>query len=95
MARGRGSFGLSSDRGGGNTRFRGGFRGSFRGRGRGRGGAAKGADGPRREEDGTALAEKFEKVKMSDEIDEKLGFPAIQEGPAREGWLVGMHPVSP
>ncbi|KAL0581436.1 DNA polymerase epsilon catalytic subunit [Marasmius crinis-equi] len=91
MARGRGSFGLSSNRGS-NTRFRGGFRG--RGRGRGRGGSSKGNEGPRREEDGTHLAERFERVKLNDEIDEKLGFPAIQEGATREGWLVNMHPTT-
>lgn len=90
MARGRGSFGLSAARGG-NTRFRGGFRG--RG-GRGRGGFSKRNEGVRREEDGTHLAERFERVKLNDEIDEKLGFLAVQEGMAREGWLVNMHPVS-
>ncbi|KAG7095213.1 hypothetical protein E1B28_005988 [Marasmius oreades] len=90
MARGRGSFGLSAVRGG-NTRFRGGFRG--RG-GRGRGGFSKRSDGLRREEDGTHLAERFERVKLNDEIDEKLGFPGVQEGVVREGWLVNMHPTT-
>lgn len=30
---------------------------------------------------------------MYDDIDEKLGFSRIQEGPKKEGWLVNMHPV--
>lgn len=96
MARGgRGTFGLTSSR----ARGRGSFRGnrgnsSFRGgRGRGRGGAG-GEPGPKREDDGTQLAEKFEQARLEDEIDEKLGFARIQEGPKKEAWLVNMHPVS-
>lgn len=95
---GRGNFGLSSSRvrfNGGNRGFRG--RGSFRGRGRG-GGSSGGAGGPDRpapvrEEDGTQLAEKFERIGLSDEIDEKLGFGRVQDGPRKEGWLINMHPV--
>ena len=30
---------------------------------------------------------------QNDEVDEKLGFPRIQEGPRKEGWLVNMHPT--
>lgn len=96
MARGRGAFGLSSTRGG--DRGRGAYRGYRRagswrgGRGRGRGGKP-GDAGPKREDDGTQLAEKFEKAALGDEIDEKLGFARIQEGGRREGWLVNMHPV--
>lgn len=102
MARGRGTFGLSSARGGGGGgRGRGTFRASFRGggswrggRGRGRGGSkADGSAAPKREEDGTQLVEKFERVTLSDEIDEKLGFARVQEGPRKEGWLVNMHTV--
>lgn len=99
MARGRGTFGLSSARGSGRGRgsFRG-FRGgsSWRGgRGRGRGGnKASGDAAPQREDDGTQLAERFERVALNDEIDEKLGFARIQQGGKREGWLVNMHPVS-
>ncbi|KAJ6626952.1 hypothetical protein B0H10DRAFT_1997385 [Mycena sp. CBHHK59/15] len=97
MARGRGNFGLSSARGG----FRGSFRGyrgggswrGGRGRGRGRGGTKAGEAGPRREDDGTQLAEKFEAVRVRDEIDEKLGFARAQEGVRKEGWLVNMHPT--
>ena len=92
MARGSGSF----KRGGrGNSRFN--YRGnaSFRGgrgRGRGRGGAPAEAQ-PQRDEDGNQLAERFEQVKTNDEVDEKLGFARVQEGPTREGWLINMHPV--
>jgi hypothetical protein len=46
-----------------------------------------------REEDGTQLAEKFERIGLSDEIDEKLGFGRVQDGPRKEGWLINMHPV--
>jgi DNA polymerase epsilon subunit 1 len=97
MARGRGSFGLSSARGRGRGSFRSGYRGgSWRGgRGRGRGGSkTAGESAPQREDDGTKLAERFEQVQLNDEIDEKLGFARVQEGGRREGWLVNMHPVS-
>ncbi|KAG6831555.1 hypothetical protein H0H92_009474 [Tricholoma furcatifolium] len=95
MARGRGTFGLSSTRGG--DRGRGGFRGrvaSWRGgRGRGRAGAKAGEGAPKREDDGTQLVERFEKVALGDEVDEKLGFSRLQEGGTKEGWLVNMHPT--
>lgn len=104
MARG-GTFGLTSNgrgRGGrgGRARSRGGtyFRGG-RGRGRGgRGGASNGnapgeGPAPQRENDGTQLAERFEQVRLSDEIDEKFGFARLQEGGRREGWLINMHPT--
>ncbi|KAH6905769.1 DNA polymerase epsilon catalytic subunit A [Coprinopsis sp. MPI-PUGE-AT-0042] len=76
--------------------FRGGSRGGFRGRGRG---GSKGAGGssdavPVREDDGTLLAEKFERVALNDEVDEKLGFARVQEGPRKEGWLINMHPTT-
>ncbi|KAG5645676.1 hypothetical protein DXG03_005514 [Asterophora parasitica] len=96
MARGRGTFGLSSTRGG--DRGRGSYRGRVGswhgGRGRGRGGAKAGEPGPNREDDGTQLAERFEKAALGDEVDEKLGFVRLQEGLSKEGWLVNMHPVS-
>ena len=96
----RGNFGLSSRgrgnfRGGSNTRvnFRG--RGSFkRGRGGSSGASGSGAPPPVRGDDGSQLEERFERVKLDDEVDEKLGFMRISEGPKREGWLVNMHPVS-
>ncbi|KAG6837398.1 hypothetical protein H0H93_010016 [Arthromyces matolae] len=95
MARGRGTFGLSSTRG---DRGRGSYRGraaSWRGgRGRGRGGAQGSTEGAlKREDDGTQLAERFEKAALGDEVDEKLGFPRLQEGSKKEGWLVNMHPI--
>lgn len=94
---GRGTFGLvSSKRGKGSVR--GGSRGSFRGRGRGRGGAQSNTThnipAPLRDEDGTALEDRFEQVNISDSVDSKLGFDRVQEGSKKEGWLVNMHPVS-
>ncbi|TFK24084.1 DNA polymerase epsilon catalytic subunit A [Coprinopsis marcescibilis] len=93
MARGRGNFGLSS-----RTRVRGTFRGNRGGfRGRGRGGSKPGGpDGPApvREDDGTQLAEKFERIAVNDEVDEKLGFARVSEGPRKEGWLINMHPTT-
>jgi DNA polymerase epsilon subunit 1 len=32
---------------------------------------------------------------LNDEIDEKMGFSRVQEGPKREGWLINMRPVRP
>ena len=95
----RGTFGLSSGRGG-RASFRGSFRGNFRGnrgRGRGRGGVGttnRSEAAPVREDDGTQLAERFERVSLSDEVDEKLGFVRVDQGPRREGWLINMHTVS-
>lgn len=94
MARGRGTFGLTSSRGRGNFRGGGSFRGGgWRGRGRGRGGAKSGGPAPKREDDGTQLAERFERIALNDEIDEKLGFSKVEEGGRKEGWLVNMHAV--
>lgn len=97
MARGSFSGGGGRARGGsrfgtrGSTHFRG---GRGRGRGRGRGGGAAGGDAaPQREDDGTQLAERFEQVRLQDEIDEKMGFARVSEGPAKDGWLIQMHPV--
>ena len=92
----RGSFAGGSRRGRGFSRF--GYRGntSFRGgrgRGRGRGQGAPAENQPQRDEDGTQLAERFEQVRVQDEVDEKLGFIRVQEGDAKEGWLINMHPV--
>ena len=96
MARGHGSFGLSS-RGRGRGSFRSGYRGSssFRGgRGRGRGTVRPAQDSAiQREDDGTQLAERFERTALNDEVDEKLGFSRVQEGAKRQGWLINMHPV--
>jgi DNA polymerase epsilon subunit 1 len=94
----RGSFGLSSSRGRGRGSFRSNYRGSgaFRGgRGSGRGTSRPAENATaQREDDGTQLAERFERVTLSDEIDEKLGFSRVQEGLRKEGWLINMHPVS-
>jgi DNA polymerase epsilon subunit 1 len=99
MARGgRGTFGLTSrGRRGSYNNFRGGFRrrGSARGRG-GRGGGPSKADDKEveRGDDGTQAEERFERAKLEDEVDEKMGFQKFTEGPKREAWLVNMHPVS-
>jgi hypothetical protein len=86
---------------GSNTRARASFRGSkgygsFRGlRGRGRGGSstARTDATPKQDDEGTRLAERFEQIQLCDDIDDKLGFTRIQEGPKKDGWLVNMHPV--
>ena len=101
MARGRGSFGLSSNRGKRGSGIRSAYRGArslYSRRGRGRGGGISfpsDSPAPKREDDGTLLGERFEKVALNDEIDAKLGFSRVQEGPRREGWLINMRPVSP
>lgn len=93
-ARGRGGSGS-------NTRFTGKRGGSFRSSSS-RGKSSKVAYGidwpaPNREDDGTAAAEKFEEVKIQDEIDEKLGFWRFESnaaaGEKKVGWLVNMHQV--
>jgi hypothetical protein len=85
MARGFNARSRSSFRGfRGNSTFRG------RGRGRGRGGSHS---APKQDDEGTRLAERFEQVQVYDDIDSKLGFTRILEGPKKEGWLVNMHPV--
>ncbi|WVQ80319.1 DNA polymerase epsilon catalytic subunit A [Cryptococcus sp. DSM 104549] len=86
----RGSF--RGKRGGGsNTRFTGKRRG-----GPSKGGVAYGIDRPQpQREDGTASAERFEEVKVQDEVDDKLGFWRFEssraEGEEKVGWLVNMH----
>lgn len=93
--RGGREFGLTSSRRGS---FRGNWRGGSKsGRGRGRGGSGVNSSAapamPTKDEEGTQLAERFEQISLNDEVDEKLGFARIQEGPRKEGWLVNMHPV--
>jgi hypothetical protein len=95
--------GGSRGRGGGNnTRFTGKRGGSFRSsssRGKATN-VAFGIDkqGPVREDDGTAAAERFEEVKVYNEIDEKMGFWRFESnaaaGEKKIGWLVNMHQVS-
>ncbi|QRW08330.1 DNA polymerase epsilon subunit 1 [Ceratobasidium sp. AG-Ba] len=91
MARGQATFGIpGSGRGRGrNVNFRGG-----RGRGRGRGAAnANAGPRPERGKDETRMEDRFEEVRIRDEVDEKLGFAKYIEGPKRVGWLVNMHPT--
>ncbi|KAJ2727071.1 DNA polymerase epsilon catalytic subunit [Coemansia sp. Benny D115] len=40
------------------------------------------------------LDDKYESVRLIDEIDSKMGFPRHQQGPVRLGWLVNMHATS-
>jgi hypothetical protein len=40
-----------------------------------------------------SLQNRFEEVKVIDEIDENLGFHRYTEGPEKLGWMVNMHPV--
>ena len=97
MSRRGGTFGLTASR-----RARGSFRGGSRGfykSTRGRGGRSGNSStnavvaAPTKDEEGTQLAERFERVATNDEVDEKLGFARIQEGQKKEGWLINMHPV--
>lgn len=108
-------FGLTSGGRGGGRGGRGGFRGRGGGGGGGsntrytsskpRGGGSAGAgtsSGPSydRAKDGDSAAERFEEVRVRDEIDEKLGFWRWEgggvgshgtKGETRTGWLVNMH----
>ncbi|KAF5354072.1 hypothetical protein D9756_007253 [Leucocoprinus leucothites] len=97
MGRGRGSFGLSSNRGKRGSGARYGYRGaeSWPG-GRGRGGSnslPSDSPAPKREDDGTLLEERFEKVTLNDELNEKMGFAQVQEGTRREAWLINLRPI--
>ncbi|RSH85546.1 DNA polymerase epsilon catalytic subunit [Saitozyma podzolica] len=51
--------------------------------------------GLNREDDGTAAAERFEEVRVQDEVDERMGFARFESGKVggeeRKGWLVNMH----
>ena len=71
MAPGRGTFGLSSARGRGRGNFSANYcGGSWHGRGRGRGGSNVTGDAvPIREDDGTQLAERFERAALNNEVD--------------------------
>jgi hypothetical protein len=40
------------------------------------------------------LDQRFEDIKIRDEIDTRLGFERYQEGPEKLGWLINMHAVS-
>jgi len=90
-------FGLTS---GGRGKFRGGSRGSntrYVSKRPGRGGHGKDGNPLKREDDGTAAQERFEEIKVYEEIDERLGFWRFESGKAqgeeKEGWLVNMHQV--
>lgn len=42
----------------------------------------------------TSASQRFDHVGVTDELDEKLGFPRYEAGPKKVGWLVNMHSVS-
>lgn len=45
--------------------------------------------------DGTGSGEeKFEAIRLANEIDEKMGFARFESGPRKVGWLINMHSVS-
>lgn len=45
--------------------------------------------------DGTNSGEeKFEAIRLANEIDEKMGFARFESGPRKVGWLINMHSVS-
>lgn len=45
--------------------------------------------------DGTSSGEeKFEAIRLANEIDEKMGFVRFESGPRKVGWLINMHSVS-
>ena len=92
------TFGLmpSSNRGGGNSRGRGGGgRGGFQKRGGkpyrapGEQAVAFVATG----DEGTHVEQRFDDAAMQDEIDRKMGFVKYQEGPEKLGWLINQHAV--
>jgi DNA polymerase epsilon subunit 1 len=74
-------------------------RGSFRGRGRlGSTRANKSRNNTLPNQNLNAepsnVDQRFEDIKICDEIDAKLGFERYQEGPEKLGWLINMHSVS-
>lgn len=92
MARGA-VFGLTSSRRGRGGGFRGNWRRNARGGGRSGNNSSENAPLVVRGDDGSQTQERFENARINDEVDEKLGFVRLSEGPKQEGWLVNMHPV--
>jgi DNA polymerase epsilon subunit 1 len=92
------TFGLTSSY---NTRER----GSFNRRGRGGFNSARGAFKTQDQQDasaklvkgafddGTSAEDRFREAAAQDEIDAKMGFERLDQGPSREAWLVNMHPT--
>jgi DNA polymerase epsilon subunit 1 len=71
-------------------------------RGRGRGGGGNGrsewksrtktvTSGTLLSTEATSVEEKFERVRLGNQIDEMMGFPRYESGPRKEGWLINMH----
>jgi DNA polymerase epsilon subunit 1 len=90
------TFGLTSSsgsRGRGTFRKRGGGasgRGSFKTQDQQKASAklVKGAF-----DDATSAEDRFREAAARDEIDAKMGFERLDQGPSREAWLVNMHPT--
>ncbi|KAL2014116.1 hypothetical protein VTN00DRAFT_1641 [Thermoascus crustaceus] len=47
-----------------------------------------------RSTEATSQDEKFEAIRLANDIDEKMGFPRFESGEKREGWLINMHSTS-
>lgn len=41
--------------------------------------------------EGTSTEEKFERVRLGNQIDEAMGFPRYESGPRKVGWMINMH----
>lgn len=94
------TFGLTSNGG-----ARG--RGTFRKRGNGRGGGASASFQRKSEahaaasasltkgafDDVSAAEDRLKEAAARDEIDARLGFERLDQGPSRQAWLVNMHPT--
>ncbi|WFD29904.1 DNA-directed DNA polymerase [Malassezia sp. CBS 17886] len=80
----------------GQVSSRGRGRGTFRRRGSGvsgRGGGGR-AQGPRSAVDAAKqLEDRFAAVREYDAVDERLGFPRLEQGEPRQAWMVNMHPT--
>lgn len=84
-----------SSRRGGSTSFKHSFRGGHTGRGGGRfeSKPKSVAAGSLLSTDITNNNEKFEAARLSNSIDELMGFQRYEAGPKKVGWLVNMHTV--
>lgn len=47
-----------------------------------------------RSTEATSRDEKFEATRLVNSIDESFGFPRVESGPRRTGWLINMHSTS-
>ena len=86
---------MYSSRGGGSGRFK---RGGYRGGGNSGGGRFRKTKTITASSllatDGTSGEERFESLRLANDIDERMGFPRFEAGPKKVGWLVNMKSVS-